>query len=321
MQPPRRQARLRLIATAALAAAGSSASLGFAGALQAADAAADEVLIGTFQIGRKTARPVEQTLPPTADGIVKVGARETAGAGALYELATRELSAGRRDDAQRTFEQIVARFPSDPMAAEARRQLALIYLDDLEAAAARRTAQQPAAPDVVAAAPPADPWRVEVSPVRTALESFAVDAGDRIFFSSGSAELGGRGRLVAEAQAAWLKSRPGVVVVVEGHADEPGTDADNQRLSESRAEAVRARLIAAGVAPERVTIAALGRQQRVSECADSDCAARNRRAVTVVQYAQERPNAGANTTSSPQGALIDPRSAGATGANQVRAPR
>jgi len=271
---------------------------GFSADARATETSPNEVLLGTFHIGPKA----DPRAAPRQDGVTRIDSRPEIGADALYDAATRELSAGKRVEAQRLFEQIVARFPDDAMAAQSRRQLALIYLDDLQAAAARRAAQ-PAVPGApgqstsgtveTAAQQTGDPWRAEISRAHPSIESFAVEAGDRVFFSSGSAELGGRGRLVVEAQAQWLKSRPDVLVVVEGHADEPASDEDNLRLSQARAEAVKSRLLMSGIVPERVAVTALGRRQRVSECAAPDCAARNRRAVTLVRYADDRQNMGA----------------------------
>ncbi len=69
---------------------------------------------------------------------------------------------------------------------------------------------------------------------------------------------------------------------IEGHADEPGTEQENVVLSEQRAEAVRERLIQEGVEPSRIAVVPLGRSIPVATCADTDCRAQNRRAVTLV---------------------------------------
>jgi peptidoglycan-associated lipoprotein len=56
-----------------------------------------------------------------------------------------------------------------------------------------------------------------------------------------------------DANAHWLKANPGVLVLVEGHADERGSDAHNLTLGERRAKAARDALVARGVAPTRST--------------------------------------------------------------------
>lgn len=111
---------------------------------------------------------------------------------------------------------------------------------------------------------------------------FKSSVGDRVFFSEGSAELGARARFALDAQAAWLLRHPGLAVTVEGHADDLGPGDYNLQLSQQRAEAVRQRLVEAGVTAERVRTEGHGRAHLVADCASASCAAQNRRAVTVV---------------------------------------
>lgn len=107
--------------------------------------------------------------------------------------------------------------------------------------------------------------------------------GDRVFFAQGSTDLGLQARNVLRGQAGWLKQQhAGVRALVTGHADEPLDDEGNTILSARRAEAVRARLIEEGVAPERVSVTALGRSERVADCPSPQCKAQNRRVVTSV---------------------------------------
>jgi peptidoglycan-associated lipoprotein len=111
---------------------------------------------------------------------------------------------------------------------------------------------------------------------------FQSQVGDRVFFSDTSAELGTRGRVALEAQAAWLVRYPSLSVVVEGHADDGGSLDHNLELSQRRADAVSRRLIQMGVAPERISTVAYGRERLIAECAAAACAAQNRRAVTII---------------------------------------
>lgn len=119
------------------------------------------------------------------------------------------------------------------------------------------------------------------APIGQAAE-FQSQVGDRVFFSDASAELGTRGRIALEAQAAWLVRYPNLAVIVEGHADDAGGMAHNREVSHRRADAVRRRLIQMGVTPERIRIVAYGRERLIAECTDAACAAQNRRAVTVI---------------------------------------
>jgi peptidoglycan-associated lipoprotein len=112
---------------------------------------------------------------------------------------------------------------------------------------------------------------------------FRMSVGDRVFFADRSAELSSRARAAIDAQAQWLKRKPGLVIIVEGHADDSGTSDDNMALSRQRADAVRRRLIELGIATDRIRISAFGRNQTVADCTGGQCAAQNRRVVTVVR--------------------------------------
>jgi len=120
---------------------------------------------------------------------------------------------------------------------------------------------------------------------------FRSSVGDRVFFADQSAELSARARAAIEAQAQWLKRKPALLVVIEGHADDSGTSEDNVQLSRQRAEAVRGRLIELGIATDRVRVAAFGRNRTIADCAGMLCAAQNRRAVTVVRPGMPVPPA------------------------------
>jgi outer membrane protein OmpA-like peptidoglycan-associated protein len=111
---------------------------------------------------------------------------------------------------------------------------------------------------------------------------FQTEVGDRVFFSDASTDLGTRGRFALEAQAAWLLRNPALSATIEGHADDAGSPAHNQEVSQRRAEVVRRRLIQMGVAAERIRVVAYGRERLIADCAASVCAAQNRRAVTVI---------------------------------------
>lgn len=116
----------------------------------------------------------------------------------------------------------------------------------------------------------------------TKLIEFQSQVGDRVFFGDASADLGSRGRVALEAQAAWLARHPAFAVIVEGHADDTGAPGHNRDMSERRAEMVRRRLMQMGIAPERIRAVAYGRQRLVADCPAPACAAQNRRAVTVI---------------------------------------
>lgn len=209
-----------------------------------------------------------------------------------YRAALLELQSGRFDAAQRQFEMFVAASPSSPLAADARRHLSELYNRPLDAVIAPDPVALSAAPaqprpaaTPARAAPGAAVRRAPLPPpVSAAVEnSFIAEAGDRIFFAAGSADLGARARAVIAAQARWLKKRSELQAVIEGHADDaPLTPGQHDQLSAARAEAVSNRLIEEGISRDRLAMAPWGRDKPVAICTGTDCAAQNRRVVTVL---------------------------------------
>lgn len=116
---------------------------------------------------------------------------------------------------------------------------------------------------------------------RNATQRLRLDVGDRVFFAPGSTALGLRARAALARQALWLKAA-GQSVVIVGHADDGGSDANNRRIALGRAKAVRDRLVDEGVPAGQLHYLGKGRQERVAVCGGSACEAQNRRAVTFV---------------------------------------
>lgn len=98
-----------------------------------------------------------------------------------------------------------------------------------------------------------------------------------VFFNFDSAELTAEARtIVDEAAAAWRKYGA-VRISVVGHTDRSGPDSYNQRLSERRAEAVKAALTAAGVPADRVFSSAKGESEPLVATGDGVREPQNRR--------------------------------------------
>ena len=79
-------------------------------------------------------------------------------------------------------------------------------------------------------------------------------------------------------------------IIVNGHADRLGSAQYNQRLSEKRAEAVRAYLVSKGVDRNKVETLGFGKTLPVKSCPDQkerqqliECLSPNRRVVVEVQ--------------------------------------
>jgi OOP family OmpA-OmpF porin len=99
-----------------------------------------------------------------------------------------------------------------------------------------------------------------------------------------------RAKLDAEVVAKLRELKDIRYIIVNGHADRLGSPQYNQRLSEKRAEAVRAYLVSKGVDAAKVETLGFGKTLPVKACPDQkerkatiDCLAPNRRVVVEVQ--------------------------------------
>ena len=82
---------------------------------------------------------------------------------------------------------------------------------------------------------------------------------------------------VLDANAAWLKSNPRSLLLIEGHADERGTPEYNLALGERRAKAAMGYLVALGIQANRISIISYGQEQGLCKEHSEACWARNRR--------------------------------------------
>jgi outer membrane protein OmpA-like peptidoglycan-associated protein len=228
-----------------------------------------------------------QSTSPSAPGELVVHVDSRAGvaftsedrAEELYVDALEKVAAGHIEWARVTLRELVDRYPDAKVAALAR--LRLVEIDNGQRAVTKvpsaSTTQSAAAALVRSPA-----WDRELRRNALVQARLRKDAGDRVFFGPGSSELGARARAALSAQASWLRHWREFEAAIEGNADDPGTESENLRLSEQRAEAVRKRLVEEGVDPARIAVVAMGRNDRLATCRDSACGAQNRRVVTLV---------------------------------------
>ena len=104
-----------------------------------------------------------------------------------------------------------------------------------------------------------------------------------VHFDFDRATLRGEDARVLEANAHWLVTHPGTLVLIEGHADARGTNEYNLALGESRARVTRDGLIARGVAASRITLVSYGEERPTCRETSEGCWAKNRRAHFLVK--------------------------------------
>lgn len=105
-----------------------------------------------------------------------------------------------------------------------------------------------------------------------------------LYFDFGSDRLRAESEPVLAQIVALLKDDPALKLVVEGHTDAVGAEAANRDLSQRRAQAVVAALVARGVAAPRLRAEGFGAGRPVADNGSAAGRARNRR-VTLARAA------------------------------------
>ncbi len=82
-----------------------------------------------------------------------------------------------------------------------------------------------------------------------------------VFYDYDSATIKDDQKAAIDSDVAWLQGHAGVKIVIEGHCDERGSDEYNLGLGERRAQAVKASLVAAGIAADRISTVSYGKER------------------------------------------------------------
>jgi len=206
--------------------------------------AASLALLGTSALGQATA------IPPGAPGYVTNQAGSTPVTNAYGQC----WKTG-------AWSPAVAREPCDaaPRAAAA--------VTPPPVAAAPAPAPQPA--QVTPAPQPAAPLTIAAEPPRPVIEKVTLNAD--VLFEFGKADLREAGKHNLDELAQRIKSQGANVeeVLAIGHADRIASEDYNQKLSEARAEAVKAYLVQKGVQSSAVKTEGRGESQPIT---GNDCA-------------------------------------------------
>jgi OmpA-OmpF porin, OOP family len=153
----------------------------------------------------------------------------------------------------------------------------------------QKPAPKPEAPAAAPAPAPAPvPRAAPAAPKQPAIVNLA--STELFEFNKATLTADARAKLDAEVIARLKEFGDIRYVNVNGHADRLGTPQYNQRLSEKRAEAVRAYLVSKGTDSAKVEVFGFGKTLPVKSCPDDkkraaliECLAPNRRVVVEVQ--------------------------------------
>jgi len=119
---------------------------------------------------------------------------------------------------------------------------------------------------------------LQLAPTKVSVAGGSIEITEQVPFEFGQAALGTGSDAILAAVANAILSSPSIITVeVSGHTDNVGGVAYNQALSEQRAQAVRAALIARGVPAEKLVARGYGTQRPLGSNDDESGRARNRR--------------------------------------------
>lgn len=104
-----------------------------------------------------------------------------------------------------------------------------------------------------------------------------------LYFLEGQDEFTAESKAIFETVFVEISKYPVPDLVVIGHTDKVGSDQFNDALALRRAEAVRAALIARGVAPVNIAAVGRGKREPLVPTADGVAEPRNRRVEIVVR--------------------------------------
>jgi peptidoglycan-associated lipoprotein len=148
-------------------------------------------------------------------------------------------------------------------------------------------------PSPAPATPPAES-KTEPAPVpsTSSLEAFqrgestATPASSplkEVYFDFDRYDLRADARETLKANGDWLRANPSVVVEIEGHCDERGTNDYNMALGAKRAQAAMDYLKTLGVATNRLSTISFGEELPVCKEHTEECWAKNRRDRFIIQ--------------------------------------
>ncbi|MDB4939087.1 MAG: outer membrane protein [Labilithrix sp.] len=108
-------------------------------------------------------------------------------------------------------------------------------------------------------------------------------SGGVLFASNESTLLPAAVIKLNEVADALIKGNPDANITVEGHTDSQGQRQYNMDLGQKRAEAVKAQLVARGVAADRITAVGVGPDRPIADNKSAEGRANNRRVEIIVQ--------------------------------------
>lgn len=104
-----------------------------------------------------------------------------------------------------------------------------------------------------------------------------------IHFEFDKSKLLPEAKAILRLKAQWLRAHPDVLVVIEGHCDERGTNEYNMALGDRRAQSAKAYLVDLGIAADHLTCISYGEERPLDPGHNEAAWAKNRRDQFVIE--------------------------------------
>ncbi len=111
---------------------------------------------------------------------------------------------------------------------------------------------------------------------------FNQTVGNVVHFATDQSTLSPEAQQILTRQAQWLRQNADYQIIIEGNADERGTEEYNLALGARRAASAKEFLVGQGIAAGRIRTISYGKERPIATCPAERCWAQNRRAVTVL---------------------------------------
>ncbi len=102
-----------------------------------------------------------------------------------------------------------------------------------------------------------------------------------VYFGFDTDELAPGETAKLDSVAAYLTNQSNLVLIVEGHCDQRGTEEYNRALGDRRANSIRSYLVGAGIADSRIKTISYGADRLAMEGSGESVWSKNRRGVLI----------------------------------------
>ena len=135
----------------------------------------------------------------------------------------------------------------------------------------------------IAKAEPSDSLEDQMNRMKEEELATAAAGLEDVFFQFDSWTLTPEGKQTLERTLGWFEQEPSSNLIIEGHADQRGTQAYNMVLAKKRAVAVQDYLSQLGVSPSRLAVISYGKDRPFCQDATDICFQLNRRGHLLIQ--------------------------------------